>query len=153
MAPKNVRAVFLAALLASGLVVLPQRAQALTVPSLCLFDPGSDAIDARCEETLRSFMLYWTRVHKDRTEAQQRENSLPVREARVFIYGSTDTAEQTRGLAFVHERRARAVAEALIAAGIPRQLITVRGHEENLLVPTGPNVSERQNRSARLSLP
>jgi outer membrane protein OmpA-like peptidoglycan-associated protein len=97
----------------------------------CYFDSASDALDARGEQVMREFVVFWTTTGGQRVE----------------VAGHIDTAEEARRQHAVGERRARAVAEWLIVAGIPRESITITNRAGRLLMqPTPPNVSERFNR-------
>jgi outer membrane protein OmpA-like peptidoglycan-associated protein len=69
----------------------------------------------------------------------------------VNVHGHADAAEASRGRSILGERRARAVAEWLIAAGIPRELVAPIDHgASQFLVPTEPGKAERQNRRVEI---
>ena len=79
--------------------------------------------------------------------------SAHVQLTRIMVNGYTDssgTATYNRGLS---ERRARAVAAALVADGVAKTAIAIRGFgETHPLVPTGPGVREPQNRRVEIIL-
>jgi outer membrane protein OmpA-like peptidoglycan-associated protein len=79
------------------------------------------------------------------------DNSTRVQYTRIEVNGYTDTsgtAQYNMGLSI---RRASAVQAELIKDGVPAQAITIQGFgETHLLVPTGPNVREPQNRRVEI---
>jgi outer membrane protein OmpA-like peptidoglycan-associated protein len=147
---RSLRLSIAAVVLVFAALVLPAPAGAAR-SFLCTFDTDSDALDSRCNQIAREFVDYWmaaggrTRLLTDGTHS-------PNPPLRVSVVGGIDTAEETRRQHIVGERRARAVAEALIAAGIPRAGVRVRNLGARLLQPTGPNVSERWNRRVEITL-
>jgi outer membrane protein OmpA-like peptidoglycan-associated protein len=71
--------------------------------------------------------------------------------ARIAVTGHTDTAGGAAHNQRLSERRARAVADALIADGLPRGSIVARGvGERDLLVPTADGVRQPKNRRAEI---
>ncbi len=67
--------------------------------------------------------------------------------------GYTDTSGSAKYNQGLSVRRAQAVAAELVKDGVPRQAITIQGFgETHLLVPTGPNVREPQNRRVEIIL-
>ncbi len=70
---------------------------------------------------------------------------------RIDVDGNTDTtgtADYNQGLS---ERRARVVAAELVRDGVPQNVISMHAYgETKLLVPTGPNVREPQNRRVEI---
>ena len=68
------------------------------------------------------------------------------------ILGHADTAEANTLEIRVDIERAQAVRDAMVAAGAPQQAIRVEGAmARQLLVPTGPNVREPQNRRVEVT--
>lgn len=73
--------------------------------------------------------------------------------ARITVTGHTDTSGNPRYNQALSERRAAAVRNALAREGVPAAGITTIGRgEAGLLVPTGDNVREPQNRRAEIVL-
>lgn len=141
-----------ATFLVFALFALPARAPAFSRLFFCFFDAGSDALNPRCEQILAEFLDFWTRSRDSRLPPWPPAPYGPSLTLRVDIDGHVDAAEASRGLESVGERRARAMAEWLIAAGIPRAFVTVNGHgARQLLVPTAPNQAEPQNRRAQIT--
>jgi outer membrane protein OmpA-like peptidoglycan-associated protein len=65
----------------------------------------------------------------------------------VTVTGFTDTVGKEKANQRLSDRRAQAVAHALIAAGVPASAVTTTGvGETQLAVATGNNVAERANR-------
>ena len=78
-------------------------------------------------------------------------NSTSVQYTRIEVNGYTDTSGTPRYNQGLSVRRAQAVAAELVKDGVPRQAITIQGFgETHLLVPTGPNVREPQNRRVEI---
>jgi outer membrane protein OmpA-like peptidoglycan-associated protein len=79
------------------------------------------------------------------------DNSTHVQYTRIEVNGYTDTSgtpQYNQGLSM---RRAQAVAAELVRDGVPRNVIGIQGFgETHLLVPTGPNVREPQNRRVEI---
>jgi len=79
------------------------------------------------------------------------ENSTHVQYTQIEVNGYTDTSgtpQYNQGLSI---RRARAVAQELVRDGVPQGAISIQGFgETHLLVPTGPNVREPQNRRVEI---
>ena len=79
------------------------------------------------------------------------ENSTRVQYTAIRVNGYTDTsgsAQYNMGLSI---RRADAVAGELVRDGVPKNAIEIHGYgETRLLVPTGPNVREPQNRRVEI---
>lgn len=117
----------------------------------CFFEPGSDALSPNCEQVLTEYVDYWTNTRDGRDSPWPPGAGEPPRMMPVIVNGHADGAEASRGQAIVGERRARAVAEWLIAAGIPREHVSPTGHgASQFLVPTLPNEAERQNRRVEI---
>jgi outer membrane protein OmpA-like peptidoglycan-associated protein len=71
--------------------------------------------------------------------------------ARVTATGHTDTSGSPQYNMALSLRRANAVKDALVREGVPATAITVVGRgEQGLLVQTGPNVREPQNRRVEI---
>ena len=79
------------------------------------------------------------------------DNSTHVQYTRIEVNGYTDTSgtpQYNQGLSI---RRAKAVQAELIKDGVPGNAITIQGFgETHLLVSTGPNVREPQNRRVEI---
>ncbi|MBP2301407.1 OmpA family protein [Azospirillum picis] len=74
-----------------------------------------------------------------------------VRAVNIQVIGHTDTSGSPAYNQRLSLRRAEAVRRALIARGTPANMIRVDGVGENqLMVPTGPNVREPSNRRAQI---
>jgi OmpA-OmpF porin, OOP family len=71
--------------------------------------------------------------------------------ARITATGHTDTSGSEQYNMALSLRRANAVKDALVREGVPATAISVIGRgEQGLLVPTGPNVREPQNRRVEI---
>jgi len=79
------------------------------------------------------------------------ENSTRVKYTQIQVNGYTDTSGTPRYNMGLSVRRAQAVAAELVRDGVPRNAISIKGFgETHLLVPTGPNVREPQNRRVEI---
>ncbi len=79
------------------------------------------------------------------------DNSTRVQYTRIEVNGYTDTSGTPQYNQRLSVRRAQAVAAELVADGVPRNAISIQGFgETHLLVPTGPNVREPQNRRVEI---
>jgi outer membrane protein OmpA-like peptidoglycan-associated protein len=79
------------------------------------------------------------------------ENSTRVQYTRIEVNGYTDTSGTPQYNQRLSVRRAESVAAELVKNGVPRNAITIQGFgETRLLVPTGPNVREPQNRRVEI---
>jgi outer membrane protein OmpA-like peptidoglycan-associated protein len=72
---------------------------------------------------------------------------------RVNVIGYTDTSGSSDANEQLSMRRAETVADELVAQGVPRDMIDVRGRgEADLAVQTGDGVVEPKNRRATIEL-
>ena len=104
-----------------------------------------------------SFMVFfdWDRANLSQqalTTIQQAANAFKSKgNARITATGHTDTSGPESYNMALSLRRANAVKDALVRNGVPAQAITVSGKgESQLLVPTGDNVREPQNRRVEI---
>jgi outer membrane protein OmpA-like peptidoglycan-associated protein len=81
------------------------------------------------------------------------DNSTRVQVTRIEVNGYTDTSGTPQYNQGLSVRRAQAVANELVRDGVPKDIISIQGFgETHLLVPTGPNVREPQNRRVEIVL-
>ena len=104
-----------------------------------------------------SFMVFfdWDRSNLSQqalTTIEQAANAFKTKgNARITATGHTDTSGPEAYNMALSLRRANAVKDALVRNGVPAQAITVVGMgEKGLLVPTGDNVREPQNRRVEI---
>jgi outer membrane protein OmpA-like peptidoglycan-associated protein len=104
-----------------------------------------------------SFMVFfdWDRSNLSQqalTTIQQAANAFKTKgSARITATGHTDTSGPESYNMALSLRRANAVKDTLVREGVPAQAITVIGKgESQLLVPTGDNVREPQNRRVEI---
>jgi OOP family OmpA-OmpF porin len=90
-------------------------------------------------------------------QASERRSSRPRNayktkgNARITATGHTDTSGSEQYNMALSLRRANAVKDALVREGVPATAIAVIGRgEQGLLVQTGPNVREPQNRRVEI---
>jgi OmpA-OmpF porin, OOP family len=105
----------------------------------------------------RSYLVFfdWDKATlTDRARAIVKEaadNSTRVQYTRIEVNGYTDTSGTPSYNQGLSVRRARAVEAELVRDGVPQNAITIQGFgETHLLVPTGPNVREPQNRRVEI---
>jgi outer membrane protein OmpA-like peptidoglycan-associated protein len=78
-------------------------------------------------------------------------NSTKVQYTAIEVNGYTDTSGSAKYNMGLSVRRAQAVAAELVKDGVPKAAIAIQGFgETRLLVPTGPNVREPQNRRVEI---
>ena len=117
----------------AALAALPQR----PVIFLVYFLEGSDTLTA---ESLASF---------ERVKAQIASRAAPD----VQIIGHADRVGSLADNDVLSRKRAEAVREALVAAGVKEELIAVAGRgERDPLVPTADDVPEPRNRRVEISV-
>jgi len=102
---------------------------------LVFFDWDKADLTARSEGIVRDAATYST--HTQYT--------------RIDVDGNTDTSGTPQYNMGLSERRARVVAAELVRDGVPQSAISMHAYgETKLLVPTGPNVREPQNRRVEI---
>lgn len=83
--------------------------------------------------------------------AEAAASSKKVQTTRIEVNGYTDTSGTPRYNQGLSVRRAQAVAAELVRNGVPQSEIAIQGFgETHLLVATGPNVREPQNRRVEI---
>jgi OOP family OmpA-OmpF porin len=107
----------------------------------------------------RSYLVFFDWDKATLTDRSQQiireaaENSTRVQYTRIEVNGYTDTSGSPRYNQGLSVRRAEAVAAELVKDGVPQNAISIQGFgETHLLVPTGPNVREPQNRRVEIIL-
>ncbi|MBV9656216.1 MAG: OmpA family protein [Acetobacteraceae bacterium] len=121
--------------------------------------PPPAPIVAPAPAAARSYLVFfdWDKATlTDRARqiiAEAARNSTSVQYTRIEVNGYTDTSGSAAYNQRLSVRRAEAVAAELVRNGVPREAITTQGFgETHLLVPTGPNVREPQNRRVEIIL-
>ena len=121
--------------------------------------PAPAAAIAPAAQAARSYLVFfdWDKYSlSDRAKQiikEAAENSRKVQYTRIEVNGFTDTSGTPKYNMGLSIRRANAVAAELVKNGVPRNAITAQGFgETKLLVPTGPNVREPQNRRVEIIL-
>jgi len=119
--------------------------------------PAPVAAPAPAVQPARSYLVFfdWDKATlTDRARQiirEAAENSTRVQYTRIEVNGYTDTSGTPQYNQRLSVRRAESVAAELVKNGVPRNAITIQGFgETRLLVPTGPNVREPQNRRVEI---
>jgi len=105
----------------------------------------------------KTFLVFfdWDKANlTSRSEAIVRDAaaySTHTQYTRIDVDGNTDTSGTPNYNMGLSERRARVVAGELVRDGVPQAAISMHAYgETKLLVPTGPNVREPQNRRVEI---
>ena len=102
---------------------------------LVFFDWDKANLTARSEAIVRDAATYSQRTQY----------------TRIDVDGNTDTSGTPSYNMGLSERRARVVAAELVRDGVPQNAISMHAYgDTKLLVPTGPNVREPQNRRVEI---
>ena len=119
--------------------------------------PTPAAAPAPAVQPARSYLVFfdWDKATlTDRARQiihQAAENSTHVQYTQIRVNGYTDTSGSPEYNQKLSIRRAQAVAVELVRDGVPKGAIAIQGFgETHLLVPTGPNVREPQNRRVEI---
>ena len=119
--------------------------------------PAPAPVAAPAPEPARSYLVFFDWDRADLTDRARQivreaaENSTRVQYTRIEVNGYTDTSGSPEYNQRLSVRRAKAVAAELVRDGVPRESISIQGFgETHLLVPTGPNVREPQNRRVEI---
>jgi outer membrane protein OmpA-like peptidoglycan-associated protein len=119
--------------------------------------PAPTPVAAPAPAPARSYLVFfdWDKATlTDRARQiikEAADNSTRVQYTRLEVNGYTDTSGTPQYNQRLSIRRAEAVAGELVRNGVPRNAITIQGFgETNLLVSTGPNVREPQNRRVEI---
>lgn len=119
--------------------------------------PAPAAAPAPAVQPARSYLVFfdWDKATlTDRARQiihEAAENSTHVQYTRIQVNGYTDTSGPAEYNQKLSMRRAHAVAAELVRDGVPGNVIAIKGFgETHLLVPTGPNVREAQNRRVEI---
>jgi len=128
-----------------------------TPPPPPLAAPAPPAAPAPAVQPARSYLVFfdWDKATLTGRARQiiheAAENSTHVRYTRIEVNGYTDTSGTPQYNQALSIRRAQAVAAELVRDGVPKNAIGIQGFgETHLLVPTGPNVREPQNRRVEI---
>jgi outer membrane protein OmpA-like peptidoglycan-associated protein len=119
--------------------------------------PAPMAAPAPAAAPSRSYLVFfdWDRATlSDRARGiikEAADNSRKVQYTRIEVNGYTDTTGTRQYNQGLSVRRAQAVAAELVKNGVARNAISIQGFgDTKLLVPTGPNVREPQNRRVEI---
>ncbi len=119
--------------------------------------PPPAPIVAPAPAVARSYLVFFDWDRADLTDrarqiiSEAAHNSTSVQYTRIEVNGYTDTSGSAAYNQRLSVRRAENVAAELVKDGVPRQAISIQGFgETHLLVPTGPNVREPQNRRVEI---
>ena len=109
----------------------------LIMPSNITFETGSARVNPEFMRTLRSVAIVLNRYNR----------------TYVYVDGHTDTVGSREYNQDLSERRATAVAQELIVRDVLPGRLIVRGFgETELLIPTGDNVNEPENRRVEIQI-
>jgi len=119
--------------------------------------PAPAPVAAPAPAPARSYLVFFDWDRADLTGRARQiireaaENSTRVQYTRIEVNGYTDTSGTPAYNQRLSVRRAQNVAAELVRDGVPRNAISIQGFgETHLLVPTGPNVREPQNRRVEI---
>jgi outer membrane protein OmpA-like peptidoglycan-associated protein len=119
--------------------------------------PAPVAAPAPAAQPARSYLVFfdWDKATlTDRARAiikEAADNSRKVQVTRIEVNGYTDTSGTKQYNQALSVRRAEAVAAELVRNDVPRANIAIQGFgDTKLLVPTGTNVREPQNRRVEI---
>ena len=119
--------------------------------------PAPAPVAAPAPAPARSYLVFFDWDRADLTDRARQivreaaENSTRVQYTRIEVNGYTDTSGTPAYNQRLSVRRAQAVASELVKDGVPKEAISIQGFgETHLLVPTGPNVREPQNRRVEI---
>jgi outer membrane protein OmpA-like peptidoglycan-associated protein/outer membrane protein W len=119
--------------------------------------PAPAAVPVQPQPVARSYLVFfdWDKATlTDRARqiiSEAAQASTKVQYTRIEVNGYTDTSGTPKYNMGLSIRRAQAVAAELVKDGVPKNVIAIKGFgETNLLVPTGPNVREPQNRRVEI---
>ena len=119
--------------------------------------PSPTPIATPAPAPARSYLVFFDWDRADLTERaraivkEAADNSTHVQVTRIEVNGYTDTSGTRTYNQGLSVRRAKAVAGELVRDGVPQNVISVQGFgETHLLVATGRNVREPQNRRVEI---
>lgn len=119
--------------------------------------PAPVAVATPAAAAARSYLVFfdWDKATlTDRARAvvkEAAEASTRVAYTRIEVNGYADTSGTKQYNQGLSVRRAQAVAAELVKLNVPRQAITIQGYgDTKLLIPTGPNTREPQNRRVEI---
>ncbi len=119
--------------------------------------PAPAPVAAPAPAPARTYLVFFDWDKADLTErakqiiAEAAQNSTRVQVTRIEVNGYTDTSGSPTYNQKLSVKRAQNVAAELVRDGVPENEITVQGFgETHLLVPTGDNVREPQNRRVEI---
>jgi OmpA-OmpF porin, OOP family len=119
--------------------------------------PAPAPVAAPAPAPARSYLVFFDWDRADLTDRARQiireaaENSTRVQYTQIEVNGYTDTSGTPAYNQRLSVRRAQNVAAELVRDGVPRNAISIQGFgETHLLVPTGPNVREPQNRRVEI---
>jgi outer membrane protein OmpA-like peptidoglycan-associated protein/opacity protein-like surface antigen len=121
--------------------------------------PVAPAAAAPAPAPTRSYLVFFDWNRADLTDRARRiiADAAAARSTqavtRIEVQGHTDSSGLPRTNQALSERRAAAVSAELVRLGVPRAEIVAQGFgQQRLLVPTGDNVREPQNRRVEIVL-